>query len=242
MHNSEYTDAETLKEDKIVVDESKTFIGEDEDTLLIVSSNYEGTHDTPSVYLKVPVNRYGSNESFGTDDPNQVKRIIIHMAKMAKLSVSFEEDPNAEPPKTIDGLMGWAWLNNEKSGFHKGRPKDDSSMLGHWQGNKLMMITGEIVEAHEELRKGIPVTETYYEDVTVPHSLSSEVGYDKAKELMEERAADAPRKPEGVPSELADAVIRIMDFCASEGIDLESAIVEKLSYNESRPYMHNKKF
>jgi len=35
--------------------------------------------------------------------------------------------------------------------------------------------------------------------------------------------------------ELADAVIRIADYCGAMGYDLGGAIVEKLQYNENRP-------
>lgn len=48
-------------------------------------------------------------------------------------------------------------------------------------------------------------------------------------------------KPEGIPIELADAVIRILDYCEFAGIDLESAISIKARYNESRPYRHGGK-
>ncbi len=48
-------------------------------------------------------------------------------------------------------------------------------------------------------------------------------------------------KPEGVPSELADVVIRVADMCGAYGIDLSAAIVEKLAYNRTRPHRHGKK-
>ena len=48
---------------------------------------------------------------------------------------------------------------------------------------------------------------------------------------------------EGVPSELADVVIRIMDICEYYGIDLEKVILEKHEYNKKREFKHgNKKF
>lgn len=53
------------------------------------------------------------------------------------------------------------------------------------------------------------------------------------------REGDA--KPEGVAFELADAVIRILDLCENEGIDLERAIEEKSDYNETRPFRHGNK-
>jgi NTP pyrophosphatase (non-canonical NTP hydrolase) len=48
-------------------------------------------------------------------------------------------------------------------------------------------------------------------------------------------------KPEGVPFELADAVIRILDLCENEGINLERAIEEKMDYNDTRPFRHGGK-
>lgn len=47
-------------------------------------------------------------------------------------------------------------------------------------------------------------------------------------------------KPEGVPSELADIVIRVADLAAVEYIDLEDAIEEKLAFNRTRPHRHGK--
>ena len=49
-------------------------------------------------------------------------------------------------------------------------------------------------------------------------------------------------KPEGVPSELADVVIRIMDMCEHYEIDLGAVIMEKHDFNKKRPYKHGKKF
>lgn len=42
--------------------------------------------------------------------------------------------------------------------------------------------------------------------------------------------------------ELADAVIRIMDLCGSQGVDLADAIVKKIAFNKTRPHRHGKKF
>ena len=49
-------------------------------------------------------------------------------------------------------------------------------------------------------------------------------------------------KPCGFPSELADIVIRCGDLAGILGIDLQSAVQEKIEYNKTRPYMHSKKF
>ncbi len=45
-----------------------------------------------------------------------------------------------------------------------------------------------------------------------------------------------------VGSELADCVIRVMDFCEARGIDLEQEMLKKIKKNKKRPYKHGKKF
>ena len=50
-----------------------------------------------------------------------------------------------------------------------------------------------------------------------------------------------PGKPCGLSIELADAVIRIMDYCEHVGIDLEEAIRIKHEYNKTRLYRHGDK-
>lgn len=48
-------------------------------------------------------------------------------------------------------------------------------------------------------------------------------------------------KPEGIAVELADAMIRILDYCAYSGIDIEEALTIKHAYNKERPYRHGGK-
>lgn len=50
-----------------------------------------------------------------------------------------------------------------------------------------------------------------------------------------------PNKPEGEAIELADAVIRIMDYFGSKGWSLEEAVRLKCEYNKTRPYRHGNK-
>jgi NTP pyrophosphatase (non-canonical NTP hydrolase) len=48
-------------------------------------------------------------------------------------------------------------------------------------------------------------------------------------------------KPEGLPSELADIVIRVMDISGALGINLDSAIRRKMNFNATRPHRHGGK-
>lgn len=91
-------------------------------------------------------------------------------------------------------------------------------------GNKLMLIVGEVAEAHEEIRAGIPPRLTYY----------------PTKALSTDEVLI--HKPEGVPSELADIVIRVLDLAGALQIDLASAIKEKAAYNATRGHKHGKQF
>ena len=125
-------------------------------------------------------------------------------------------------------------------GFHDDRPKpmrasstiagknERAAQLANWQGNKLMLIVSEVVEAHDEIRNGNPANRTYY-----PTSPRGTAASPVTGTLF---------KPEGVPSEIADVVIRCFDFAYTEGIDLAGIIAEKLEYNATRERLHGKKF
>lgn len=51
----------------------------------------------------------------------------------------------------------------------------------------------------------------------------------------------AYKKPEGIAIELADCIIRILDYCGKENIDIEEMIKIKHEYNKTRPYKHGGK-
>lgn len=49
-------------------------------------------------------------------------------------------------------------------------------------------------------------------------------------------------KPEGAAVEMADCLIRILDWFGREGIDPEIVVGEKVAYNRGRPYRHGKRY
>lgn len=48
-------------------------------------------------------------------------------------------------------------------------------------------------------------------------------------------------KPEGVAVEMADCIIRILDWAAHEGVDMDVIIRAKHEYNKTRSYRHGGK-
>jgi NTP pyrophosphatase (non-canonical NTP hydrolase) len=107
----------------------------------------------------------------------------------------------------------------------------------NYVANRLMLIKGELSEAHEELRKGYDPT---FEYVTYPPEMVAEFGVDVVAAGF--AAEGRLPKPEGFPSELADALIRILDTAEELKIDLAAVIEGKMEYNATRAQMHGKKF
>ena len=115
--------------------------------------------------------------------------------------------------KTIRELQAEAYQTAVNKGWHD---------VPRSAGEAMLLMHSEISEACEEYRRGRPVNEVY----TL---------------LGSEQVPGGPQKPEGVPTELADCVIRIMDFCGEHGIDLQAVIEQKMEFNRSRPYRHGNK-
>lgn len=99
---------------------------------------------------------------------------------------------------------------------------------------ELGLVDTEVSEAIEEIRHGRGMNELYYSG-----------GFDMGTTPSQEREpidrAGYPRKPEGVPSELADVLIRVLDIADAYRIDLGEAVVQKLNHNATRGMHHGGK-
>lgn len=92
---------------------------------------------------------------------------------------------------------------NRKKGFYDNPP---SALEIH------ALITTEVAEATEAVRKGLP-----------------------------DSFVDENGKPQGEAFEIIDVIIRCFDYCGHKGWDVDELIREKLAYNLKRPYKHGKK-
>ena len=79
---------------------------------------------------------------------------------------------------------------------------------------RLMLIVSELAEALEEHRNHHAPKEIYY---------------------------GSEGKPEGIPIELADALIRILNLCGEHDIDIGEAVKIKHRYNKTRSFKHGNK-
>jgi len=110
---------------------------------------------------------------------------------------------------------------------------------GWWEEDRtlpeiLMLCVSELSEALEEYRDGRP---TLY---------CKRKATDNEKHLTFDPANCEPQgekgeKPYGIAVELADCIIRILDYCGRTGIDIEEALALKHEYNKSRPHRHGGK-
>lgn len=134
------------------------------------------------------------------------------------LAGEFEEVDPKDLIKDL-GLTGLAHVIHEaqiEKGFwdtHYLVDEDGTPLFNLDQ--KLMLIVGEVAEAHEEFRSTTNIHHVYYRE---------------------------DGKPEGFEFELADVLIRLLDLAGALGIDLGAVVAEKHAFNQTRPHKHGRNF
>ena len=130
----------------------------------------------------------------------------------------------------IRDLQKECWRVAKEVGWHD-QGKDKTPLEYH------MLMVSEVVEASEEVRKGMP---PIYKNYKMDSYTDEEIILPSNVEFNEFFESN---KPEGEAIELADVVIRIADYFEHRGWSLEDALKLKMKYNRSREYRHgNKKY
>lgn len=116
-------------------------------------------------------------------------------------------------------------------------PKDPSQRN---TGEALMLMTSELAEALEADRKGKHFKQagTHMEEVNkmqLKQHLKDGNIKDFVKYFLE-------FQKDTFEDELADAIIRILDYCGGMEIDIQSHLELKLAYNRTREFKHGKKY
>lgn len=102
--------------------------------------------------------------------------------------------------------------------------------------NKLNELAQECYEASanggwwHDLETGEPLERNKPEMICLMHSELSEALEAERKGLMDDKL---PHRP-GAEVEMADTIIRIMDYCGGFGYDIGGAVEEKLEFNRNR--------
>ncbi len=128
--------------------------------------------------------------------------------------------------KVVPDLAEIVYLGNKKRGFWEGE---------HNTGERLMLMVSELAEGLEADRKG-------------RHSKLSPKDYNKLQAAFQAGRQEDFKEgfkalvKDTFEDELADVVIRVLDYVGGMGIPLAEHIQLKLMYNSTRPYKHGKKY
>lgn len=126
------------------------------------------------------------------------------------------------------GLEVRRWC--EKKGWRIPKNKTTPDALGRTFGDEIALLHSELSEALEAFR-----------DHGFDHGFTVNGEWVSSLDAAFLKAHGKPAKPEGVASELADVLIRLLDTCEHIGVDLFEEYRLKMDYNGTRAVRHGGK-
>lgn len=125
---------------------------------------------------------------------------------------------------------------------------------GRNPGEVLMLIVTEAAEAMEAVRDNKwEETSSWHNGPHIEFPEGSSLVFEQGKAYLKYRAGEVfplgrtellaygmMPKPEGVASELADVIIRVLDAAAAWGLDMDRAVRDKVRYNATRETLHGR--
>lgn len=136
---------------------------------------------------------------------------------------------------SLNELRDLAFETSKKAGWHD--PGQEPTF-----GDRIALISGEGSEALEDFRAGRGMTEIFYtRKVPVKYFNPLTENYESGEMDIEVPEGTKGAKPCGIPTELADIIIRVLDLAGKEGIDIQAAVEEKMAFNATRPHRHGGK-
>lgn len=139
----------------------------------------------------------------------------------------------------FDGAVSLNQLAKQIHAWARSNGFYDEGYLRDFDGH-IALVHSEASEALEEWRRGYQINEHVIEEPNgMRHSFGNFPGSDDRDNYGIELENGC--KPVGIPIEIADIIIRALDICAANNIDIESAIKYKMYYNAKRPYRNGNK-
>lgn len=137
-------------------------------------------------------------------------------------------------PKSLAEMAEEVRLVNEANGWFA----DERSF-----GDDIALLHSEVSEAFEAYRHwGLrDVTDEECPDAWGERGEDGEFFIQNHLDHLPEYNKDHVCKPEGVGSEFADVLIRLLDSCHRHGIDLDAEYERKVAHNRTRGWKHGGK-
>lgn len=197
------------------------------DSIAVVKGDEAYAHMVPSFQKS---QEYEYSQSNGT----QYQEMNPHPDAL-DLSILSSE---SETDNSVNALCKKAFEISKSKGFYDNSDSKVSNKPNERNfGEFVALVHSELSEALEHERKGR--RDVFLEGTNI---LCTNDAPDETFEAIEQASIDLNGKPDGTLIELADAVIRIFDYCGSRSWNLEGAIKLKMAFNETRPYKHGKEF